>query len=183
MQHGSSCTHYRVILPFSHSILLWSVRNNQLPLYPLLLTILIKCTRSVLTSIVWLKCLDLLSCLVLHKSFELLEHKSKWINSNTPSDLLSLLEKAILVYFPKAHPLHTPLCFVLKSGKPVFMSLSILKAEWWRWAILLCHNSHNSLPLRVCDSAWCGWKRSLYSFSHLTPIAYEADGPYALRKM
>jgi hypothetical protein len=54
-----------------------------------------------------------------------------------PRDIISLvipklgdnmLGKAVLVYFPKAHPLHNSWCYVLNFGTPVTISLSILKA-------------------------------------------------------
>ena len=54
-------------------------------------------------------------------------HKYECINSSTPSGLLSLLGKTVLVYFRKAHPLQTPLGSVLKSDIHVVMSLSILR--------------------------------------------------------
>ena len=75
MQHGSSYTHNGTVLPFIHSILLWSVGNCQLPPNALLSTKLVKCIGGILTPIIQSKHLDRLSCLVLHKSFELLEQK------------------------------------------------------------------------------------------------------------
>ena len=49
-----------MVLPFDHFILLWSVRNCQLPLYPLLSAILIKLLGGVLTPLSDLSTLILL---------------------------------------------------------------------------------------------------------------------------
>ena len=145
MQHGSSCTHYRMVLPFSHSILLWSVRNNQLPLYPLLSTILIKCTRSILTSIVWPKYLDLLSSLVLHKSFELLEPKKDF--------LWSLASKEIGPGLPRK---------VINESDVILISCQIGRR----------HGTTQMWMYQLKHSLWSGitaWKSSLGVFSQSTP--------------
>ena len=46
-------------------------------------------------------------------------HTYEWMSSRTPSVLLSCFEKGFLIFFPCAHPLHTPLWSPLSSGKPV----------------------------------------------------------------
>ena len=52
MQHVSSYSYYRSILPLYNLILLWSVSNCQLPLHPLLFSILIELLGGILTPIV-----------------------------------------------------------------------------------------------------------------------------------
>ena len=65
----------------------------------------------------------------LRETNDIRPHKSECIKLSTHADLLSLLVKIVLVYFPKAHPLHTTLCSVLNSGNPVTIYLNILKAD------------------------------------------------------
>ena len=73
MQHRSCCTNNSHVLPLCNPILLRVVRNGQLPPDTLLGTKVYKLCGGILTSIVRPQDLDLSSCLVLHKSFELLE--------------------------------------------------------------------------------------------------------------
>jgi hypothetical protein len=54
-------------------------------------------------------------------------HTYESIKSNTPFDPFSLLGKFVLAYFPKAHPLHLSLCLVLNYGRPITISLRMLK--------------------------------------------------------
>ena len=148
MQHGSSCTHYQTVLPFSHSIMLWSLRNCQLPLDPLLLTILIKSMGSILTPIVWPKYLDLLSCLVLHKSFELLEPKQDF--------LWSLASKEIDPGLP---------------GKVIDeCDIILISCQRGRW-----HGTTQIWMNQLKHSLWFGitaWKSSLGVLSQSTPSTY-----------
>ena len=46
-------------------------------------------------------------------------HTYEWMSSGTPSVLMSLFGNGFLMFFPCAHPLHTPSWSPLSSGKPV----------------------------------------------------------------
>ena len=73
MQHCSSCSNNGPILPLNNPILLGVVRNNKLSVCPVLRTKVLKLMAGTLTTIIRPQDLDLLPCLVLLKSFELLE--------------------------------------------------------------------------------------------------------------
>ena len=73
MQHGSSCPNDGPVLPLSNSILLGVVRNCELSLNAMLSTKVLELIGGILAPIVRPQDLDLLPCMVLHKSFELLE--------------------------------------------------------------------------------------------------------------
>jgi hypothetical protein len=46
-------------------------------------------------------------------------HTSEWMISRTPFVLLSLFGNRFFMFFPCAHPFHTPLSSPLSFGKPV----------------------------------------------------------------
>ena len=62
-----------VLFSLCHSILLWGMRHSVLLLYPLCRTTLHEIIGGILTLVVCPQHLNLLSCLVLHKSLELSE--------------------------------------------------------------------------------------------------------------
>ena len=72
MQHGSSCPNNGPVLPLGNPILLGVVRNYELSLNAMLSTEVLELIGGILTPVVGPQDLDLFSCLVLHKSFELL---------------------------------------------------------------------------------------------------------------
>ena len=73
MKHRYGCSNNIHFLPLRYSILLWSIRNCQLSPDTLLSAISIKLLGGILTPVIRSENLDLPPCLVLHKSFELLE--------------------------------------------------------------------------------------------------------------
>ena len=73
MQHGSCSPNYGPVLPLSNPILLWVVRNSQLPLDALSCIEVIKLLGGIFIPIICPQYSDFPPSLVLHKSFELLE--------------------------------------------------------------------------------------------------------------
>ena len=73
MQHRSSCSDNGPVPPLSNPVLLGVVRNSKLSVYPMPSAEVLKLMIGILTAIIRPQDLDLLPCLVLHKSFELLE--------------------------------------------------------------------------------------------------------------
>ena len=73
MQHSSSCSNNGPVLPLNNPILLGVVRNCKLSANAMLITEFHELIGGIITPIVGPQDLDLLPCLVLHKSFELLE--------------------------------------------------------------------------------------------------------------
>ena len=73
MQHSPSCSDNSPVLPLNHPILLGVVRNSKLSVNAMLSAEVLELIGGILTPIVKPQDLDLLPCLVLHKSFELLE--------------------------------------------------------------------------------------------------------------
>ena len=73
MKHGFGSPNDGFVLPLRNPILLGVVRNYELPHNACLRTVINKLTKGILPSIVRPEDLDLLTCLGLHKSFELLK--------------------------------------------------------------------------------------------------------------
>ena len=73
MKHGFGNPNDGYVLPLHNPVLLRVVRNCELPPDACLHTIINKLTKGILPSIVRPEDLDLLTCLGLHKSFELLK--------------------------------------------------------------------------------------------------------------
>jgi hypothetical protein len=79
MNHGLNNPYDGSILPLCNSILLLVVQNNQFPLDPCLLAEALELLGGILTPIVRSQNLDLIPCLVLDKSFELLKPAKDFI--------------------------------------------------------------------------------------------------------
>jgi hypothetical protein len=72
VNYGLSRPYDGSILPLYNTILLWVVRNSELPLDSYLLTKTLELLRGILTPIVQFQDFDLLPYLVFNKSFEIL---------------------------------------------------------------------------------------------------------------
>ena len=73
MKHGTNCFYYRVILPFSHTIMLRSVWRCSLPLNANFSAIILEFNGFVLCPIVSPQYLDFLLELVFDQEFEVSE--------------------------------------------------------------------------------------------------------------
>ena len=73
MQHSPSFPNNGPVLPLSNPILLGVVRNCKLSPNAMLSTEVLELVGGIFTPVVGPQDLDLFPCLVLHKSFELLE--------------------------------------------------------------------------------------------------------------
>lgn len=81
MHHGFEKFFNEIVFSFSHTIMLWIMGNNQLPLNLNFLIENNKFCRGVLSSVIGPQNLDLLTCQVFRFSFEFLKLSGDFIHS------------------------------------------------------------------------------------------------------